>query len=127
MRRCGLSQHPALGGAGLPDSAGSAGARGGPRQAREARLLRGVDEKVTGGWGLRRGGPPLLAVAARPAPSPSGAAGEAACALTAVVTHAVFRRGGSGGVPDRCCVDGTLCVQLEVSQGRGVCFSFPRR
>lgn len=83
-------------GAGLPDSAGSAGAREDPGGPGKPGCCEALMKKVTGGWGLGRGGPPRLAIAARPAPSPSGAAGEAACALTAVVTHAVLRRGGSG-------------------------------
>lgn len=91
MRRCGLSA-PGAQGRGCPTRPVLQAWR---RRAQEARLLRGVDEKGDRRLGAQEGGPPLLAVASEPAPA-SGAAGEAACALTAVVTHAVFRRGGSG-------------------------------
>lgn len=119
---CGVavSQQPALGGR-AARLGRFCGRPGGPRRAREARLLRGVDEKGDRRLGAQEGWT-----------APTGCRGEAGSQPERGCGRSGLRPDGGGyarGVSSgrlggartqECCVDGTLCVQLEVSQGRGV-------
>lgn len=80
-------------GAGLPDSAGSAGAREDPGGPGKPGCCEALMKKVTGGWGLGRGGPPRLAIAARPAPKPERGCGRSGLRLDG----GGYARGASSG------------------------------
>lgn len=117
-------------GAGVARPGRFCGRPGGPRGAREARPLRGVDEGGDRGLGLGRGGQPRPAVTARPGPQPERGcgSGDAVCALAAVATHAVLCRGGpeapgpTGAAVTALCV----CGHKSARGAEGFAFSFPK-
>lgn len=82
-------------------------------------------KKVTGGWGSGGLGRPDRLSRRGQAPSRSGVAEEAACALAAV-THAVLCRGGLDGPGHRSVALTALfvCSQKSAREG-GFCFSLP--
>lgn len=116
-----------LSGAGAARPGRFCGRPGGPRGAREARPLRGVDEEGDRGPGFGRGGPPRPPVMARPGPQV-----ERGCGRSGLCPRVgAYARGTPSGWPggvrtEEWRGDSALCVQPEVGPG-GRVLLFPSR
>lgn len=99
------------------------GRPGGPRGAREARLLRGVDEKGDRRLGLGRVRPSRPAVTARSGSQPERGCGRSGLRPGGGYARGVVSRRLGWTRTQKRCVDSALCVQSEISQrGRVLLF-----
>lgn len=106
---------------GLPGPAGSAGTREAPEGAREARLLRGIDEKGERRRGLQKGRPPRPAVMARPGSQLDGGSGLLPC-RGSYARGALSERHWEPGPRSVALTARFVCSQKSAREGRVLLF-----
>lgn len=107
-------------GAGLPDLAGSAGAREDPGGPGKPGCCEALMKKVTGGWssgGVDR--PDSLSRRGR-LPARAGLRGKRPAPWRRWLRTGCSSGRLGGAWTQECYVDGALCIQLEVNRGGGV-------
>lgn len=102
---------------------------GGSRRAREARLLRGIDEQGDRRLGLERGRPPRAAVMAIPGSLLRwGLRRSGLLPCRRSYARGALSERLRGARTEKCRLDGALCVQPEIGWRReGFAFSFQKR